>query len=87
MNSQTNDFKALFELGDYPNTPTNECYVYTKLSDNGNIKPYKSITVKLRNIVELESDYLWCENIEVKFFDNVNINIQNINDELNSKIK
>lgn len=87
LNSQTNDFKALFELGDYPNTPTNECYVYTKLDDNKDIKPYKSITVKLRNIVELESDYLWCENVEVKFFDNSNINIQNINDELNSKIK
>lgn len=88
----TNDLRLLFELGDYPNTPTNECYVYSKCEILNNetgkkeTKQYKAITIKFRNIVALESDYLWCENIEVYFFDAEKIYIQNVNDELGVEI-
>ena len=92
ISGTTNDLRLLFELGDYPDTPTNECYVYSKCevlnNETGNkeTKQYKSVTIKLRNIVALESDYLWCENVEVKFFDAEKIYIQNVNDELGLEI-
>lgn len=89
----TNDLRLLFELGDYPDTPTNECYVYSKceitdpITGKKEIKQYKSVTIKLCNIVELTSDYLWCENIKVKFFDSDKIYVQNVNDELGTEIE
>lgn len=86
ITSGTNDFTLLFELGDFPDTNSNECYVYNEIKINGETKHYKSVTFKFRNIVEIDRDYFWCENIEVKFFNSKKIYIQNVNDEISANI-
>lgn len=59
-----NSFKLLF-----PNSGNAEFYVYSKVTYNGIEYTYISMTIQLIDIRDLEDDYLWCQDIRVKFFD------------------
>jgi hypothetical protein len=70
----TNDFTVLF-----PSSGNAEFYVYSEIEYQGEIYKYISMTVKIINIKELKIDYLWCEDIEIKFFDTEEIFINKLN--------
>jgi hypothetical protein len=58
------DFREVFlEPGDYT------LYVYAQIEFEGKLYDYITTIIILKNIVEINGDYLWCEDIEFKFFD------------------
>ena len=73
-----NDFTTLFPL-----TGDGEFYVYSDVEYQGNIVRYISMTIKVLNIKQVEVDYLWCEDIEIKFFDTPQIFVNKLNIETN----
>lgn len=44
-------------------------YVYSSVMYNGEIHNYVSMSIKIVGLRILTDDYLWCEDIQVKFFD------------------
>lgn len=60
----SNSFKLLF-----PTSGNAEFYVYSKIKYKDVEYQYISMTLKIINIKYLEDDYLWCEDLKVKFFD------------------
>lgn len=59
-----NSFKLLF-----PNSGNAEFYVYSKVKYNDIEYTYISMTITIIGIRDLQDDYLWCSDLEIKFFD------------------
>lgn len=47
-----------------------EGYIYNSVNINGVETVYKAVTITFVNIYQVESDYFWCEDIKIQFFDN-----------------
>jgi hypothetical protein len=69
-----NDFKLMF-----PPTGDATLYVYSNIKFQDQEYNYISMTITLHNIRNVETDYLWCENVSVKFFDTEQIFIKKFN--------
>lgn len=53
----------------FPESGTVDFYVYSSVEYQGEIHYYTSMVFTVKEIRDLANDYLWCEDIEVKFFD------------------
>lgn len=62
---QTSDLKELVEQ----NTDMVEFYVYSTIKHEGTEYTFVSMKYTLRNVIEVQDEYLWCEDIQVDFFD------------------
>lgn len=75
MTTQSVDFRELF-----PETGSHEFYLYCDVTYNGRKYSYISMSIKLKNINELDENYVWCEDVQVKFFDTREFFIQKLKD-------
>jgi hypothetical protein len=71
----TNDFKLLF-----PTSGNSTLYVYSNIVYQGNVYNFISMTITVESIKYLESDYLWCEDVKIKFFDTEKIFLYRYNE-------
>jgi len=70
-----NNFTYLFpEAGDIT------VYVYSNIEYENVNYIYISTSIKIKNILHCEDDYLWCEDMEIKFFDTPTIFVNKFND-------
>lgn len=53
----------------FPESGDIDFYVYSSIIYNGVKHDYTSMLFTIKNIRDLTEDYLWCEDIEIKFFD------------------
>lgn len=58
-----NDFRLLFRIGE-----DGIFNVYSKTTINGNTYEYISMSVTVKNIIDVKETYLWCDDIKIKFF-------------------
>lgn len=73
-NGETNNFTTLFGLSEDA-----EIYVYNDIMYDGELYTYISMTINIIKIKILKDDYLWCEDIKVKFFDTPKIFLKKYN--------
>ena len=68
----------------FPDSGDVEFYVYSSIMIDNVKHDYISMTFKIKNIHILKDDYLWCEDISIKFFDTKNyfINVYNSNQDI-----
>lgn len=73
--SQDADFRTLFpKNGDF------EFYLYSDVLYNGRKYMYISMSIRLKNIAEVAEDYVWAEDIQIKFFDTKEFFVQKMKD-------
>lgn len=74
----TNDFTLLF-----PQTGDAIFYVYSKITINTVEYEYLSLEITLKAISECKQNYIWCKDIEFKFFDTNDLFLKKYNQQLN----
>lgn len=74
----------LLEL--FPNSGNIDFYVYSSVVYNRIEYNYTSMLFSVKNIREVKDDYLWCEDVEVKFFDTPKFFVNIYNPQVINKI-
>jgi hypothetical protein len=72
--SAVHDLRQIFHVGE-----DLIMYLYADIYYNGELFTYVTTTVTVTGIIEVHKDYIWCENIEFKFFDSEYIFITKYN--------
>jgi hypothetical protein len=70
----------------FPESGDSEFYVYSSVNYNGTIHNYTSMLFTVKNIVDLKNDYIWCEDVQIKFFDTPQFFINKYNPQVINEI-
>lgn len=64
----------------FPDSGDAILYVYSNIRYQENVYTYISMTITVKGIKYLEDDYLWCEDVSIKFFDTKEIFLKKYNE-------